>query len=91
MNAFDPRARAAAQRRLSKRRSQFENPVPARLGDKTNSTTAALKCYPERTFKVSFIRVRFNGTGTPLDPVGNKTAGDALAVRAQPGLWGWQP
>jgi phosphate-selective porin OprO/OprP len=59
-----------------------ETPVAARLGNKTNSTTAAVNWYLNPNLKLSFNWVRFNGANTPLDPVGANSAGDAFAVRA---------
>lgn len=59
-----------------------ETPVAARLGNKTNSVTAAVNWYLNPNMKLSFNWIRFNGDNTPLDPAGNKTAGDAFAVRA---------
>lgn len=58
-----------------------ETPVLARAGNKARSWTAALNWYLTNNAKVMFNWVRFSGTNTPLDPVGDKTKGDVLATR----------
>lgn len=56
-------------------------PVPTRAGNKAHSWTLGLNWYLNPYAKLIFNWVRFNGANTPLDPVGDKTKGDALATR----------
>ena len=59
-----------------------ETPVVARLGNKGHSFTTGLNWHLNPYMRLMFNWVRFNGTNTPLDPVGNRTAGDAYGARA---------
>ena len=59
-----------------------ETPVAARIGNKGHSLTSGFTWYYNPNIKFMFNWVRFAGTNTPLDPVGSRTAGDALAARA---------
>ena len=56
-------------------------PVAARLGTRASSLTAGLNWYLTPNFKLQFNYIRFEGDNTPLDPVGAKTKGDAVATR----------
>jgi phosphate-selective porin OprO/OprP len=56
-------------------------PVLARAGNQAESLTLGLNWYFNPYVKLMFNWVRFNGSNTPLDPVGAKTRGDALATR----------
>ena len=56
-------------------------PVVARAGNKAHSWTLGLNWYLNPYAKLMFNWVRFKGTNTPLDPIGNETKGDALATR----------
>jgi phosphate-selective porin OprO/OprP len=56
-------------------------PVAARAGNKAQSWTLGLNWYLNPYAKILFDWVRFSGDNTPLDPVGSKTKGDALATR----------
>lgn len=56
-------------------------PVLARAGNDAESITAALNWYLNPYTKLQWNWVRFNGTNSPLDPVGSKTKGDAFATR----------
>jgi len=58
-----------------------ETPVLARAGNRAESLTFGLNWYLNSNAKMLFNWVRFNGTNTPLDPIGIRTAGDALATR----------
>jgi phosphate-selective porin OprO/OprP len=56
-------------------------PVLARAGNKADSWTLGVNWYLNPYAKIMFDWVRFSGNNTPLDPVGSKTEGDALATR----------
>jgi phosphate-selective porin OprO and OprP len=56
-------------------------PVLARVGNKADSLTLGLNWYFNPYAKLMFNWVHFNGTNTPLDPIGSRTGGDALATR----------
>lgn len=55
--------------------------VVARTGNRANSLTAGVNWYLTPNFKLQFNYIRFAGSNTPLDPIGNRTRGDALATR----------
>lgn len=59
-----------------------DTPVVARRGNKGHSLTGGFTWYYNPNMKLMVNWVRFAGTNTPLDPVGNRTAGDAIAARA---------
>jgi phosphate-selective porin OprO/OprP len=59
-----------------------DTPVVARRGNKGHSLTSGFTWYYNPNIKFMFNWVRFAGTNTPLDPVGNRTEGDAFAARA---------
>lgn len=61
--------------------SLADTPVIARAGNKAQSWTLGLNWYLTANAKLLFNWVRFSGDNTPLDPVGSKTKGDALATR----------
>ncbi|MDB5699510.1 MAG: porin [Alphaproteobacteria bacterium] len=61
--------------------SLADTPVLARAGNKAQSWTLGLNWYLTANAKLLFNWVRFSGDNTPLDPVGSKTKGDALATR----------
>jgi phosphate-selective porin OprO and OprP len=56
-------------------------PVVARAGNKASSWTLGVNWYFNPYAKIMFDWVRFSGDNTPLDPIGSKTKGDALATR----------
>jgi phosphate-selective porin len=56
-------------------------PVAARAGTYASSVTAGLNWYFNPYAKLMLDWVRFRGNNTPLDPVGSKTKGDAIATR----------
>ncbi|MDT9598956.1 OprO/OprP family phosphate-selective porin [Sphingosinicella rhizophila] len=56
-------------------------PVLGRIGNKAESLTLGLNWYLNAYSKLLFNWVRFNGTNTPLDPIGNRTKGDVIATR----------
>jgi phosphate-selective porin OprO/OprP len=56
-------------------------PVLGRGGNKSESLTLGLNWYFNPYAKLMINWVRFNGDNTPLDPVGDKTKGDAIASR----------
>lgn len=58
-----------------------DTPVPARAGNEASSVTAGLNWYFNPYAKLMLNWVRFWGDNTPLDPVGDKTKGDAVAGR----------
>jgi phosphate-selective porin OprO/OprP len=58
-----------------------DTPVLARAGNRAESLTLGLNWYLNPNAKLLFNWVRFNGTNSPLDPIGTRTAGDALATR----------
>lgn len=58
-----------------------DTPVLARAGNRSESLTFGLNWYLNPYAKLLFNWVRFNGVNTPLDPVGTRTAGDAIATR----------
>jgi len=56
-------------------------PVPARTGNEADTFTLGLNWYFNPYAKLMFNWIHFRGDNTPLDPVGSKTKGDALATR----------
>ena len=58
-----------------------DTPVAARAGNEATSITAGLNWYFNPYAKVMLNWIRFWGDNTPLDPVGSKTKGDAVAGR----------
>jgi len=56
-------------------------PVLARIGNEASSITLGLNWYFNPYAKLMFNWVHFSGDNTPLDPIGSKTEGDALATR----------
>jgi phosphate-selective porin OprO/OprP len=58
-----------------------ETPVAARAGNEATSLTAGLNWYFNPYAKFMLNWVPFKGDNTPLDPVGAKTKGDAVAGR----------
>lgn len=58
-----------------------DTPVAALRGNEGDSVTAALNWYLNPNLKLMFNWIHFEGTRTPLDPIGNQTAGDAIAAR----------
>ena len=58
-----------------------DTPVLARVGNDAHSYTAAANWYLTPNFKLQFNYIRFYGSNTPLDPIGARTKGDALATR----------
>jgi phosphate-selective porin OprO/OprP len=56
-------------------------PVATRAGTDASSVTAGLNWYFNPYAKLMLNWVRFRGNNTPLDPVGSKTKGDAIASR----------
>jgi phosphate-selective porin OprO/OprP len=58
-----------------------DTPVLARAGNKAESLTLGLNWYLNPYAKLHFNWVRFSGDNTPLDPLGDRTKGDALATR----------
>jgi phosphate-selective porin OprO/OprP len=58
-----------------------DTPVLARAGNRGESLTFGLNWYLNPYAKILFNWVRFNGTNSPLDPIGTRTSGDALATR----------
>lgn len=58
-----------------------DTPVLARAGNRSESLTFGLNWYLNPYAKLLFNWVRFNGTNTPLDPIGTRTQGDALGTR----------
>jgi phosphate-selective porin OprO/OprP len=58
-----------------------QTPVLARAGNRAESLTLGLNWYFNPYAKLLFNWVHFNGVNTPLDPIGNRTAGDAVATR----------
>ena len=58
-----------------------DTPVLARAGNAASSVTAGVNWYFNPYAKLMVNWVRFWGDNTPLDPVGSKTKGDALATR----------
>ena len=58
-----------------------DTPVLARAGNEASSVTAGLNWYFNPYAKLMFNWVHFWGDNTPLDPVGDKTKGDAFATR----------
>ena len=56
-------------------------PVAARAGNRAESVTLGLNWYFNPYAKLMFNLIHFSGDNTPLDPVGAKTKGDALATR----------
>lgn len=58
-----------------------KTPVLARAGNEATSFTLGLNWYWNPYAKLMFNWVRFSGDNSPLDPIGNKTRGDAFATR----------
>lgn len=58
-----------------------DTPVPARAGNRAHSYTAGANWYLTPNFKLQFNYIRFAGRNTPLDPIGIRTRGDAVATR----------
>lgn len=58
-----------------------ETPVAALAGNEGDSVTAALNWYLNPNLKFMFNYIHFQGTNTPLDPIGRDTRGNALAAR----------
>lgn len=58
-----------------------DTPVLARAGNRSESLTFGLNWYLNPYSKLLFNWVHFNGVNTPLDPIGNRTAGDSWATR----------
>jgi phosphate-selective porin OprO/OprP len=58
-----------------------DTPVPARAGNEASSVTAGVNWYFNPYAKLMVNWVRFWGDNTPLDPLGSKTKGDAVATR----------
>ena len=58
-----------------------DTPVLARSGNRAESITFGLNWYLNPYAKMLFNWVHFNGTNTPLDPIGTRTAGDAWGTR----------
>ena len=58
-----------------------DTPVLARAGNRSESLTFGLNWYLNPYAKMLFNWVHFNGTNTPLDPIGTRAAGDAWATR----------
>lgn len=56
-------------------------PVLGREGNKSQSLTLGLNWYFNPYAKLMINWIRFDGDNTPLDPVGDKTKGDAVASR----------
>jgi phosphate-selective porin OprO/OprP len=56
-------------------------PVLARAGNEASSITVGVNWYFNPFAKLMFNWVRFSGDNTPLDPIGSKTKGDAVATR----------
>jgi phosphate-selective porin OprO/OprP len=58
-----------------------DTPILARAGNEASSVTAGINWYFNPYAKLMLNWVRFWGDNTPLDPVGDKTKGDAFATR----------
>lgn len=58
-----------------------KTPILARAGNQASSFTFGVNWYWNPYAKLMFNWVRFNGDNTPLDPIGDKTKGDAFATR----------
>lgn len=58
-----------------------KTPVLARAGNDATSFTLGLNWYFNPFAKLMFNWVRFSGDNSPLDPIGDKTKGDAFATR----------
>jgi phosphate-selective porin OprO/OprP len=58
-----------------------DTPVPARAGNEASSVTAGVNWYFNPYAKLMVNWVRFWGDNTPLDPLGSKAKGDAVATR----------
>lgn len=58
-----------------------ETPVPDHRGNKAETVTLGANWHLNPHMKLVFNWIRFNGTNTPLDPIGDKTKGDAFATR----------
>ena len=56
-------------------------PILARAGNDAKSVTLGLNWYFNPFAKLMLNVIHFSGDNTPLDPVGAKTKGDALATR----------
>ena len=58
-----------------------KTPVIARAGSYANSITGAVNWYLTPNFKLQLNYIAFKGVNTPLDPIGDRTTGSALATR----------
>jgi len=58
-----------------------DTPIAKNAGNQASSVTAGLNWYFNPFAKLMFNWVHFWGNNTPLDPVGDKTKGDAFAAR----------
>ena len=58
-----------------------DSPIVNRHGNKAHAITAGLNWYWNPFVKLQFNYIRFAGQYTPLDPIGNKTKGQAIATR----------
>lgn len=56
-------------------------PIAARLGNEGKSVTLGLNWYFNPYAKLLVNLIHFEGNNSPLDPIGAKTKGDALATR----------
>ncbi|GAC1588650.1 MAG: hypothetical protein NVS3B5_21630 [Sphingomicrobium sp.] len=56
-------------------------PVLARVGNDAKCVTLGLNWYFNPYAKLMFNLIHFTGHNSPLDPVGAKSKGDALATR----------
>ncbi len=58
-----------------------KTPVTSRAGSYANSITGAVNWYLTSNFKLQLNYIAFKGVNTPLDPVGNRARGSAVATR----------
>jgi phosphate-selective porin OprO/OprP len=58
-----------------------ETPVAARAGNDAETFTAGVNWHLNPNFKLQLNWIRFEGDNAPLDPVGARTEGDAVAAR----------
>jgi phosphate-selective porin OprO/OprP len=58
-----------------------ETPVAARTGNDAETFTAGVNWHLNPNFKLQLNWIRFEGDNAPLDPVGARTEGDAVAAR----------
>ena len=56
-------------------------PILARAGNQAKSVTFGVNWYFNPYAKLMLNLIHFSGDNTPLDPIGAKTKGDALATR----------